>query len=62
MAKKISSNKPFNNRPNVRAGAGTIKYTWKSPEKTAPNNNRTKSSTHSLCNGPGIWTRLMDSI
>jgi len=29
MAKKISSNKPFQKNKYVRAGAGSLKYSWK---------------------------------
>lgn len=51
MARKYCSNKPFKNKPNVRPGAGTIRYTWNAPERTPPGK-RTKSSTYEPCNGP----------
>lgn len=52
MAKRYSSQSPFKGKPNARPSGGTVRYSWKSPEKTAPSNNRTKSSTYTLCNGP----------
>ena len=52
MARQFSSNKPFRGKPNSRPGAGTIRYTWKQPERTSPNNNRVKTTTYNPCNGP----------
>jgi hypothetical protein len=54
MARQYSSNKPFKNRPNVRPGAGTIRYSWNPTPRQAPNigTNSTRNSTYEPCSGP----------
>jgi|TARA_R110000803_G_scaffold130962_2_gene198200 hypothetical protein len=52
MARQISSNNPFKGKPNVRAGAGTVRYTWNPPVNTAPGNSRNQNTTLSPCSGP----------
>ena len=52
MARQYSTNKPFQGRPNARPGAGTIRYTWNPPVRTAPSNDRTKAVGNEPCFGP----------
>jgi hypothetical protein len=52
MARQYSSNKPFNGKPNVRPGAGTIRYSWNPTPRQAPSNNRNATTTLNPCDGP----------